>query len=632
VVTNRIADHVGRVLGGRYRLLAPIGTGASGHVFVADDITLRRRVAVKVLHTGLAGDESFLRRFRAEAQAAANLNHPNVMRVFDWGEDADGPYLVLEHLGGGSLRDLLDQGHRLTPSQALLVGLEAARALDYAHRRGLVHRDVKPANLLFDDEGRVCIADFGLARALAEAAWTEPSGAVLGTARYASPEQAKGLSLDGKADVYSLALTLVEAVTGQVPFTADTTIGTLMARTDRSLQAPPELGPLGSVVESAGRLDPAERVDAAGLVGGLNRAASDLPAPGPLPLAGAVPLDASRVVDERDVTMMGAAAAAAAVAGPATSRLFDREADPVVLDDAPPKKRTRRALLWILAVAAAVMIGATAAYALNRAVLPTHAVPDLTGRTTEQAKAALSPLKLKLRVTQRSFFDGSSAGQILSQSPAPHQKAKEQSSIGVVVSRGPPPVDVPDLTGKTQAEATSLLTTAGFAVAVIETPDENVKKGLILDWGPKVASLPKHSTVTIKVSTGPAPRPIADWKGKTFEEAKAALEDQGFKVTKKESYSDDVKDAGKVISTEPGAGKQAAYGSTIVVNVSKGAMTIELPDVVGKSVTEASRILTDLGFNVYSFGRPNNTQVVGTDPKPGTKVQRGRDITLLTGK
>ena len=161
----------------------------------------------------LAEDEAFLRRFRAEAQAAAALNHPNVMAVFDWGHD-DVPFLVTEYLGGGSLRTMLDQGRLLSPAQALMVGLEASRGLDYAHRRGFVHRDIKPANLLFDEEARLRIADFGLARALAEAAWTEPQGAVLGTARYASPEQARGETLDGRSDVYSLALVLIEAVTG----------------------------------------------------------------------------------------------------------------------------------------------------------------------------------------------------------------------------------------------------------------------------------------------------------------------------------------------------------------------------------------------------------------------------------
>src|SRR3954447_1168888 len=299
---SRIADQVGRVLGGRYRLLAPIGTGASAHVYSADDVVLRRRVAVKVLHAELADDEGFLRRFRAEAQAVATLRHPNIMNVYDSGEDGGSPYLVLELLGGGSLRAMLDRGHRLTPSQALLVGMEAAKALDYAHRRGLVHRDIKPANLLFDEEGRLCIADFGLARALAEATVTEPIGAMLGTARYASPEQARGSSVDGKADIYALALVLIEAVTGRVPFAADTTIATLMARIDTPLVAPPEMGPLGPVLEDAGKPNPADRPDAAGLVRGLDRAARTLPEPTALPLAGTHAIDDTTVI--ADLTAM----------------------------------------------------------------------------------------------------------------------------------------------------------------------------------------------------------------------------------------------------------------------------------------------------------------------------------------
>lgn len=275
------------MLGGRYRLVAPIGLGASAQVFLADDVRLRRRVAVKMLHDALAGDAEFLRRFRAEARAAAALSHPNVMAVYDWG-DEDTAFIVTEYLSGGSVRAMLDKGDLLAPSQALMVGLEAARALDYAHRRGFVHRDIKPANLLFGEDQRLRIADFGLARALAEAAWTEPQGAILGTARYASPEQAKGEKLSGRADVYSLALVLVEAVTGEVPFAADTTLGTLMARVDRDLVVPEELGPLRDVLTRAGRHDPEERIDARALATGLLRAAKALPKPATLPLAGAL--------------------------------------------------------------------------------------------------------------------------------------------------------------------------------------------------------------------------------------------------------------------------------------------------------------------------------------------------------
>lgn len=295
----RVLDRVGQVLGGRFRLLAPIGTGASASVYVAEDVVLRRRVAVKVLHAALADDEAFLRRFRAEAHAAAALNHPHIVAIYDWGQDADAdagaaragghggiPFLVTEYLGGGSLRSMLDASGPLTPAQALLVGLEAARGLEYAHRRGFVHRDIKPANLLFDEEARLRIADFGLARALAEAAWTEPMAAVLGTARYASPEQARGESLDGKSDVYSLALVIIEAVTGQVPFAADTTIGTLMARVNQSLRVPDALVALRAPLEWAGVPDPAQRPDAAEFGAALMAAAVDFDRPSPLVLAG----------------------------------------------------------------------------------------------------------------------------------------------------------------------------------------------------------------------------------------------------------------------------------------------------------------------------------------------------------
>ncbi|MDP9073019.1 MAG: serine/threonine protein kinase, partial [Actinomycetota bacterium] len=269
MATSRIAEHVGRVLGNRYRLTRPLGTGASAHVYVAEDVTLRRRVAVKVLHPALADDEAFQRRFQAEARVVAALRHPGIVRVYDWGDDGGAPYLVMELLEGGSLRALLDRGHLLSPAQAARVGADSARALDYAHRRGLVHRDIKPANLLFDDEGHVSVADFGLARALAEATWTEPVGTMLGTARYAAPEQLSAVGLDGKADVYALALVLVEAMTGKVPFSADTTIGTLMARVDKALPVPDEAGPLAPVIARAGTAGPAERIDAGELAAGL---------------------------------------------------------------------------------------------------------------------------------------------------------------------------------------------------------------------------------------------------------------------------------------------------------------------------------------------------------------------------
>ncbi len=282
--TTRLAEQIGRVIGDRYRLLVPIGAGASAEVFLADDVQSNRRVAVKILHASLADESQFLKRFRREAQAAAALSHPNIVAVSDWGEDGGLPYLVTEYLGGGSLRGVLDRG-RLTPAQGLMVGLETTRALDYAHRRGIVHRDIKPANLLFGEDHGLRIADFGLARALAEAAITEPTGAVLGTARYASPEQAQGKPLEGQSDVYSLALVVVEAITGSVPFATDTTLGTLMARVDAVPELGDEVGPLRGPLLRALHPDAAERPDAGAFGVSLMAAAERVDRPDPIVLA-----------------------------------------------------------------------------------------------------------------------------------------------------------------------------------------------------------------------------------------------------------------------------------------------------------------------------------------------------------
>ncbi len=286
-----LEQHAGRVLGARYRLLAPLGAGASAVVYVAEDLKLRRRVAVKVLHPGLAGDERFRRRFRAEAHASAQLSHPHIVAVFDWADAetrSDGQiepaYLVSELLVGGSLRTLLDHDRTLSLSQTLLIGLQAAQGLAHAHERGFVHRDIKPANLLFDGGGRLRIADFGIARALAEAAWTEPEDSLIGTARYAAPEQATGGPIEGRSDVYALAVTLVEAATGEIPLSAPTALATMVLRQGADLPIPDALGPLAEVLRCAGKADVGARLTADQLVEALMTLAPSMPRPAALPL------------------------------------------------------------------------------------------------------------------------------------------------------------------------------------------------------------------------------------------------------------------------------------------------------------------------------------------------------------
>ena len=602
-------------------------------MFVADDVVLRRRVAVKVLHAALAEDQAFLRRFRAEARAAAGLNHPNVMRVFDWGEDDDGPFLVLEYLGGGSLRDLLDRGNRLSPPQAALVGLEAARALDYAHRRGIVHRDIKPANLLFDDEGRLCIADFGLARALAEAAATEPIGALVGTVRYASPEQARGASIDGRGDVYALALVLVESVTGRVPFASDTTIATLMARTETPLEVPAELGPLVPVLAAAGTIDPDERVDAATLSRSLADAAHQLPPPERLPLAGTAPLDASRA-EVSDPTQLP----------PVRPRLFDREQASAFDTDADgdgeeilpmpltggrvkvKRRRTGRRRRWpvvtALALVVALLLAGGAALATG-AFAPSHPVPNLHDKTLAQARAALAPLKFKLTV-HHAFDESIAKGHVISTRPVATAKLREHHTVTATVSDGPQPRRVPDLRGLDEAQARTKLSDVGLKAAVVKQYDENVVAGTVMAWDPKTGTqLDRGGTVTLTVSNGPPPRTISNWRGHSYDETAAHLTEAGLKPVRVDVFDDTIP-VGQVVSTSPTAGQTAAKGSTVTVNVSKGPDLVTVPSVIGKKRSEGVTLLEQAGLvpTVYGPGGPNRT-VIGTNPPAGTKVHRG---------
>src|SRR5262245_26505451 len=371
---SAVSDLAGRVLAGRYLLHNAIGTGASGRVYVAEDTRLRRRVAVKVLHAALADDSAFLRRFRAEAQLAASMHHPHIVTVHDWGED-DVPFMVLELLEGGSLRSILDGGTRLSLPQTARMGRDVASALDYAHARGVLHRDIKPANLLFDEHGIVRVADFGLARALAEASWTEPAGALFGTARYASPEQAQGVQLDGRSDLYSLALVLVESVTGIVPFSTDTMLGTLTARTQRPLRAPDEMGVLAPVVERAGALDAAARYpNAATMRAALSDAAEALPPPGPIPLAG------MRDGDDPNPTRAVTSNTAlfdqdAAEAAPAAELAVVPEAEP----DEHRHAGERRLVPFVVAVVLLLTVGLAAAALAHVGGASPVAAPTLSG-------------------------------------------------------------------------------------------------------------------------------------------------------------------------------------------------------------------------------------------------------------
>ncbi len=644
----RIDDHVGRVLSGRYRLLSALGTGASAHVYVADDITLRRRVAVKVLHPDLANEPAFLRRFRAEAQSVAALRHPNIVAVYDWGEDHELPYLVCELLEGGSLRALLDSGYLLAPEQAALIGLEAARGLDYAHRRGLVHRDVKPANLLFDDEGRLCIADFGVARALAEAALTEPQGAVIGTARYASPEQVRGTHLDGRSDVYSLALVLIEAVTGQVPFAMDTTLGTLMARVEAPVEVPDALGELAAVVQHASQTDPADRLDAGELRVALEDLTRRLPPPASLPILGPHAAGAGRgIVDLRDRVALSDRARdadrtdhGAAGRPPAPPPPYDQAApaavSPVehyIAPAAGTRPRRRWPIIVLIVLLLAGGAGGGVAIALNRSQPPNVLVPAVVHLSKDAATSRLTNLHLKWRVVGQQYQDGTSAGDVLTQDPETGL-IRQGSVVSIVLSLGPPPVNIPSLTNLSLDEATAALTGAGLKVGRVTTPfDDTVAKGQIISWSPTGIPLPKGSTVDLTVSAGPQQIPVPDLvhTAKTFAGAQTQLAALGLNATEQDQFSDTVT-KGQLISITPAAGTLVTKGTAVVVVVSKGPDVVTIPKtgVYGASPAAAQAALQAAGLTPgFTYG-PLNGLVFYTTPAMGTVVHRGTTVNLYT--
>ena len=673
-----ISDSIGRVLGKRYRLLSALGTGASAHVFLAEDVSLQRHVAVKVLQPGLATDEAFLKRFRAEARSVASLNHPHVLRVFDWGEDADGPYLVLEYLGGGSLRDLLDRGVRLSLSQAAQLGTEVAQGLAYAHLRGLVHRDIKPANLLFDEEGRVRVADFGVARALAEAAWTEPAGAMVGTARYISPEAAEGKPVDGRADVYSLALVLYEAVTGTVPFVTDTTMGTLAARIGQPLPHNDLLGPLDDVLARAAAPDVASRLDAAGLAARLGALSAALPTPSALPLVtpkleDSAPINGFRAPGISELTdsgiVLGAAGAAALAGGAATAAdgtaiapglagapVGTKAGPGEIFDEEPDQGRSKKdrgrssggpsglfvrkkshRTWWIVGAAvlvAIVVAGLITAFEM-KVFTPSHPVPSVVNLPLAQARTSVDKVHMTLKEGRPVTSITVPAGDVVLQSPKPGVVMKEGSTVAVVLSSGKPDVTVPSLAGMTCAQASAALASAHFqSVCAPGTYNNTVPSQVLVLWSigstQNPTKAPYGATITLVPSAGHEPATVPNIPNSyTFNQAQAALAAVGLTATQNNESSATVP-SGQVISTSPGSGQTAPYGSAVAVNVSTGPPTTTVPNVISDTVAQATSALQGAGFVVSGVSGNPSGSVTGTQPSVGSTVPTGSSVQIFT--
>lgn len=662
--TARLQENIGKILQGRYTLVAAIGQGASGDVYLAHDLSLGRKVAIKLLHSSLAGDTFFLKRFQSEAKSAASLNHPNIMRVFDWGESENTPYLVLEYLAGGSLREYLNSGDLLSESQAASLMLQVAQGLSYAHGRGYVHRDIKPANLLFDDEARIRIADFGLARALSEAAWTEPVGTLMGTARYASPEQALAKESDRSSDVYSLGLVVHEAVLGYLPFTGDTTVSLLMARIHGDVAVPAEAGALKEVIEACLKLSSEERLSSTDLVSKLEHLVRVLEPPTPLLVTGPSP----KVTDEKgDLTEVGlghpvnddppaAGILASDELGAPSENLTSAHSEvPDLLEpsrvakaettsksrEAPRHRGSSRSffgrkLFWlalIVILVAALIAGLSLEgipSKLYSSVFSTK-VPLVVGDSLSKAESSITSAHLKVGKISHVYSASVKSGDVIAESPKNGVSMSRDKSVSLVVSKGPAPVAIPSVVGLSQTAAVNKLKSLKLVPQVSQSYSETAPVGQVISETPDSGIVQVNYKVALVVSQGPAPRKVPNLVGESSKTAEGQLKALALVPSETQAYSNSVK-AGLVISQTQKAGSMVQRGSTIAFVVSKGPQMVVVPNVLGDALQNAEAILNKDGLTVGSvytyFG---SSTVVATNPRAGSSVRIGSPVELVTG-
>ena len=677
-------------MGGRYRLIRSIGRGSSATVFEAEDTSLERHVAVKVLHQQLSSDQTFLDSFAKEARSAASLSHSNIMSVHDWGEDGtdgDGiPFIVSELLEGGSLRDMFAKGVVCSPSQVIAFGIDACRALHYAHGEELVHRDITPANLMFTSDGTLKVADFGLARALADSGWTEQGKTLVGTARYSSPEQAQGKRLTTVSDVYSLGLILIEALTGSAPFSADTLLGTLTARVEEDVSIPSDIPEsLGAVLARMTQRDPADRPSAHDAGVGLLGAAKGMPRPDVLPLVGLSAGGASpSVVDapadesgdaepERPAASAPSRASTPAevfepsskesatpglIAGTRTTKpnddiaiLHDPDADPdqtaidvadrTTVSEVPVVETgdepARRWPVLLVAIAIIAGVGWFAWQQVSGANIAVVAVPDVAGLSLEDAIAEFGTTWELVEKLERD--PEVAQGSVIRTEPVAGESLEAGAELSYWVSLGLPLVRVPqdDLIGRSQAQAVGTLESLGLAAGNVETVNsEDIVEGNVISVVADSLELPLGGTVDLVVSLGPQGRVIPQVNETTdAEQLVLDLEAAGLIVTRIDAFDDEV-EVGSLVSISPEPGTTIERGEQVQVTVSQGPTPVAIPNTSGLSLTETLDLLDGAGFLAELVGPGGqdggefaSCAVVGTDPPSPTELQPGNVVQVL---
>jgi beta-lactam-binding protein with PASTA domain/tRNA A-37 threonylcarbamoyl transferase component Bud32 len=623
-VAFSLIDHV---LDGRYRVLAHLADGGMASVYIALDQRLDRKVALKVMRSDLAKDESFVERFRREARSAAKLSHPNVVAVFDQGEDNGHVFLAMELVNGLTLRQVMHSEGPLTPRAALDIIDPVLQALGAAHSAGLIHRDVKPENVILRDDGTVKVADFGLARAIATTTSTAQTGVLLGTVAYLSPEQVERGIADARSDVYAAGLLLFEMLTGSKAYVGDSPIHVAYQHVHSEVPLPSSRvstvpAGLDRLVARASARDPEKRPrDANEMLAEMRRARQAL---------------SPAELDRQPAVAFGAAA------NP-TLRLSRTAVVPSAMSSdgagwVPPGRRWHlphiarlRGRNWPVVVLALVLV-AVAAGLLFFAAGPgaKTAVPKVVGSTSLVAQKALALAHLDTKVV-RSFDETVKAGVVLAGDPPAGREVRRGTTVILTVSKGPERYGVPQLVGRTQADAEGQLTSSRLTVgAVTQAFSETVPQGQVISSSPAAnTSVKPAAPVALVISQGRQPIQLADWTGQPVDQAVKALTEAKLTVdATKQGWSDTVP-KGSVISQSPATGT-LFEGGLVTLVVSKGPQLVPVPDVIGKQEAEARSILEGLGFTVKVdrafggyFGTVRLQSIDG-----GTTAPQGSTITL----
>lgn len=663
---------IGQVLDDRYEIVRRLAGGGMATVYLATDLRLSRTVAIKVMRESVSSDEEFVARFDAEARAAAHLSHPNVVSVFDQGHDLGRPYIVMEYIQGYTLRNLITREAPMDPLRALDIIEPVVGALAAAHAAGLIHRDVKPENVLISDRGQIKVADFGLARAVTAATHTGTSGVVIGTVSYIAPELVLHDRADTRSDVYSAGIMLYEMLTGVKPHRGESPIkvayshvhndvgppsGELTSswRTSRT-GIPPYLDAL--VQTAAAREREKRPLDAGVLLEHLRLAREALRKgvaddPALTERMRRVDVDEAAHITHEVPTLSSAASPSRPVRfTPSTpvSPTFEVHADGLpyysdggpgpysphsphthVLPALPPEpKRPRRLGVRVAGILFALLLLLGAAFggwwlAEGRyTTTPAFA-------TLNQARAAVVADEAGLAISfEQEYSETVPAGQVIRTVPAEGERILRDGAVTAWLSRGPERYPVPKLTGETREKAQKLLTDGHLEVGSIdEEHHDKVADGLVISQSVKAGSPVKKGTVVnFVVSKGPAPVELADWKDKPFSEAKPALEGAGLKVTSTEENHDSIA-KGRVISQDPGPG-QVFRGDTVSFVVSKGPVMVKVPQVRGVGRTKAIEMLEGAGFKVEPSSMVSGGFGLawGTDPKGGSMAPKGSTVTL----